>query len=264
MADDGYNRLKDCRHGRMLYNVNDRFLGRSLDLYGEWSEGEIDLFKQFVGPGDVVIEAGANIGAHTVWLAKASAPGGMVLAFEPQRLIFQTLCANLALNSVTNVVAFPSACGESRGIIFVPMLDPFKSNNFGALEVGTHTEVAGENVAVMRLDDLAVSRCRLLKVDVEGMELEVLKGARETISRCKPVLYVENDRKEKSAALVGFIESLGYQSYWHRPPMFNPDNFAGSAENVFHNMVSFNMICVPPGASVVEMRTLNEPVSRPT
>src|SRR5262245_2266954 len=98
MVNDGFNRLKNCRHGRMLYNINDRFIGASLHAYGEYSEEEIDLFKQIVRAGDIVIEVGANIGAHTVWFSKETAQGGgRVVAFEPQRLVFQTLCANLAL-----------------------------------------------------------------------------------------------------------------------------------------------------------------------
>src|SRR5579862_896137 len=101
-----FNRLKDCRHGRMLFNVNDQYVGRSLDLYGEYSEGEIDFFKQVVQPGDTVLEIGANIGSHTVFFAKAVGREGTVQAFEPQRLIFQTLCANIALNNLENVKTY--------------------------------------------------------------------------------------------------------------------------------------------------------------
>src|SRR5687768_6606900 len=88
-SDAPFNRLKDCRYGRMLYNVNDLYVGRSLDLYGEFSEGEVEVFRQLVRPGDLVMDVGANVGAHTVWFAKAVGPGGVVLAFEPQRLVFQ-------------------------------------------------------------------------------------------------------------------------------------------------------------------------------
>src|SRR5437773_2697778 len=91
-----FNRLKQCRHGMMLYNINDVYIGRSLDQYGEFSEGELDLFQQFVKPGQLILEVGANIGAHTVWLAQAVGSTGTVLAFEPQRIVYQALCANLA------------------------------------------------------------------------------------------------------------------------------------------------------------------------
>src|SRR5436309_7187120 len=126
MPEQGFNRLKKCRHGRMLYNIHDQYIGRSLDLYGEFSEGEVELFQQIVKPGDVVIDVGANIGAHTLWFAKTVGNGGGVVAFEPQRLIFQTLCANLALNNVMNVMAFWQAVGEAPGVIVVPIFDPNK------------------------------------------------------------------------------------------------------------------------------------------
>ncbi|MBU3737095.1 MAG: hypothetical protein FGM62_08995, partial [Methylobacterium sp.] len=62
----GFNQLASCRHGPLLYNVNDQYVGRSLALYGEFSEQEMAVFRHFVNPGDVVLEVGANIGAHTV------------------------------------------------------------------------------------------------------------------------------------------------------------------------------------------------------
>jgi hypothetical protein len=102
----------------------------------------------------------------------------------------------------------------------------------------------------MRIDDLGLAGCRLLKVDVEGMELSVLKGARELILRAKPVLYVENDRPQLSEALIRYIDSLGYECFWHWPPLFNPDNFFKNSENVFANIVSKNMICLPKGVGV--------------
>ncbi len=238
-----FNRLKPCRHGTLLYNIHDMYIGRSLDLYGEFSEGETELFRQIVKPGQVVVEVGANIGTHTVFLAQAVAPGGQVLAFEPQRIVFQTLCANLALNSVTNVRCFQAAVGDAPGEIVVPHLDYCRENNFGGVGLGAYQH--GERVPVMTLDSFNLPRCDFLKIDVEGMEQVVLGGAHATLARCKPVLYVENDRQEKSAALIRAIDALDYNMYWHTPPLFNPANFAGNAVNVFGNIVSLNMLCVP-------------------
>jgi hypothetical protein len=95
------------------------------------------------------------------------------------------------------------------------------------------------------IDSLNLNRCRLIKVDVEGMECEVLEGARNTITRLRPVLYVENDRTEHSRRLITMIQSFGYKLWWHLPRMFNPDNFRGNKENLFGNIVSVNMLCSP-------------------
>ena len=90
-----------------MYLLNDAYIGRSLDVYGEYSEGEIDLFRQLLRPGDVAIDVGANIGALTVAMARLVQPGGAIVAFEPQRAIFDILCDNLRLNGLANVTRIP-------------------------------------------------------------------------------------------------------------------------------------------------------------
>ena len=107
-----FNLLVAARHGHLLVNRHDIYIGRSIRELGEFSEGEVDLFRQVLRPGALVVEAGANIGSHTVPMAKMIGPTGHLWAFEPQRVIHQTLCANLALNSLTNVTALWAAVGR--------------------------------------------------------------------------------------------------------------------------------------------------------
>jgi FkbM family methyltransferase len=235
--------LKDCRHGRMLYLRSDVYIGRSLELYGEYCEGESELFAQLLSPGQVVIEVGANIGAHTVHLAKLVGPSGMVLAFEPQRIVFCLLCANLALNEQFHARPVHAAVGKEASMVAVPVLDPRASQNFGGLSLAQPG--GGEEVPVVMLDRYRLPSLRLLKIDVEGMEVDVLLGARQTIVTHRPIIYVENDRRENSARLIGTIQDLGYRLFWHLPRLFNPNNFAGHGENVFPGIVSINMMCVP-------------------
>jgi FkbM family methyltransferase len=240
---DGFNRLKNCRRGLMLYNRNDFYIGRSLEVYGEFCEDEVSVFDQLLRPGMTVLDIGANIGAHTVYFAKKVVPNGIVIAFEPQRVVFQTLCANMALNSVLNVQCRQVALGETAGKILVPALDYAKTNNFGGLSLDGHTE--GEPVEVARIDDLNLPACHFMKIDVEGMEQSVLAGGRETIARFRPILYVENDRKDRSAQLIQFLDALGYHMHWHFAPLFRPSNFLGHGQDVFGNIVTINMICAP-------------------
>ncbi len=240
MNNSDFNRQKECRHGTMLFNGNDIYVGRALDLYGEYSEGEVDLFQQIVREGDVVVELGANLGAHTVYFAKRVGPRGAVIAFEPQRLVFQTLCANMALNQITNTVCYWAAASDSSGIITVPVVDPRREFNFGGLSLGDHAR--GDHVPVMRADAIQLPRCRLIKVDVEGMELAAIRGASGIIERHHPILYVENDRPQNSDALIRHIHSLGYKLYWHRPFLYNPNNYFKNQHNEYPNIVSQNMI----------------------
>src|SRR5438445_2661229 len=122
------------RHGPMLALAGDRYITRSLELYGEFSQGEWELFAQMVKPGMTVVEVGANIGAHSVALARACLPGPLYL-FEPQQRVFQILCANLAMNGVTNAIAYPEACSEEDGFVIVPPLDYGAEFNFGGVSV---------------------------------------------------------------------------------------------------------------------------------
>jgi FkbM family methyltransferase len=240
---EAFNRQKACRYGQMLYNFRDIYIGRSLELYGEYSEGEVELFRTFVQPGQVVVEVGANIGVHTVFLAGQVGRKGAVVAFEPQRIIYQTLCANLALNNIPNVHCFNTALGAAPGSVFVPPINYWELGNFGGVPLGGYTE--GESVTLFTLDSYNLSPCHFLKVDVEGMEEQVLRGAAKLIAEKRPILYVENDKPEKAASLPRYIDSLGYTMYWHRPPYFNPANFFANQENVFGNGYSVNMLCVP-------------------
>ncbi len=234
---------RDCRYGRMVYPAKDMYVGRSLALYGEFSEGEAEIFRHLVRPGDMVVEVGANIGAHTVLLARLAGPEGAVLAFEPQAILFQIMCANLALNSIVNVVAEQKGLGRRPGFAHIPPLDYGANSNFGGVSLDMVDK--GERVPVAILDAYHLEKCAFIKIDVEGMEFQVLEGAADTIHRLRPAMYIENDRKEKSHDLIELLFSMGYRLWWHTPTLFHADNFAGNPENVFGNVASLNLLCIP-------------------
>lgn len=237
-----YNKIRECRYGTLLYNVNDMYVGKSLELYGEFSEGEIELFKQIIRKGYVVFDIGANIGTHTLFFAQVVGLEGEVYAFEPQRILFQTLCANMALNSIVNSYCYNLAVGKKLGSMLVPQMKPWLNFNFGGLSL--LNQESGEKVKVISIDSLSLSRCHLIKIDVEGMEIDVLKGCRDTIKRFQPILYVENNLKENGKDLIQFIDSLGYDMYWHPTYLYNPNNLLKKTENVFGNYGSVNMLCL--------------------
>ena len=240
--DQASMRIKRCRYGAVLYNTHDVYIGRSFDLYGEYAESEMNLLGSMLKPGQIAFDVGANIGAHTLFFADRVGAKGRVVALEPQRQVFQTLCANVALNALGNVMTFHVAAGAAPGATQVPVPDYANDGNFGGISVG---QGGGETVQVMTVDQLGVPALALIKIDVEGMELEVLKGAQATLTKHRPVLYVENDRREKSAALVAHILGLGYRAYWHIAPLFNANNYFKAKDNVFGNTVSLNMLCLP-------------------
>lgn len=240
------NNLVKGRHGWFLANRLDLYLGGALIRYGEYSEIEQSFLASLVQPGHYVVEVGANIGAHTVGLARRVSPGGMIIAIEPQPQIFRVLCANLALNGLTNVTPFALGAGERHERMFVPHFDYANSvHNSGSASL--QRDGAGAMVQVVPLDEMLedVPSVRLIKIDVEGMEREVLAGATRLIAEHRPLLYVENDRVSQSDALITAIAALDYRMYWHICRMFNPANYFGVVENVYGDTGSFNMICEP-------------------
>jgi FkbM family methyltransferase len=238
-------RIYSTRNGPMFGLKGDQYVTRSLELYGEFSWFEWRLFEQLVSPGQTVVEVGANIGAHTLPLARRCAPGPLY-AFEPQQRVFQLLCANLALNDIRNAIALPEACGKAEGHVIVPAVDYAGASNFGGLPVlAGDSKAPGAKVRVSRLDDLDVSACQLLKIDAEGSEPDILRGATSFIGRHRPLIYVENDRAPQQQEVISLIDAMGYRQYWHAPLMFNPDNANGVKENIFGNIASLNMLCIP-------------------
>ena len=240
------NHIVSARHGYFLANRYDEYVGLALIRYGEYGELEWNVLEQLIIPGGNVVEVGANIGSHTVSLAKKVGPTGRVIAVEPQRIIHQYLSANISLNMLTNVECHWAACGSETGELTVPRLNYFANQrqNFGGLSLATEGD--GERVPVVPLDDIMKgSPAHLIKIDVEGMEADVLRGATDLIMNSRPVIYAENDRVEKSDELLTLLWSLNYRTYWHVPKLFNPGNFFGDQENIYANTGSFNLLCVP-------------------
>ena len=240
----------ESRFGPMLYLPKDQYVGRSFKEYGEFSSGELELFTRFIQRGAIVLDVGANIGAHTIPLAQLVGSGGVVVAFEPQPFLHRILCANLVLNGIPNVLTYAMALGDCEGDCLVPVLDYSQPNNFGGIAIDMVKE--GEVVPPGMLDAFQLERVDFIKLDVEGYEAKMLAGAAETIARCRPILYIENDRPEKSADLIQRLFDMDYRLWWHTPLLFSPDNFKGNRTNHFPGIRSINMLAIPKDLPPIE------------
>jgi FkbM family methyltransferase len=224
------------KYGRTYYFREDMYVGRSVFQYGEFSPEEcsyiLDLASEKKG---TVLDIGANIGCITQALVAA---GHTVQAWEPQPEVYNLLARNCG-----NIATLHNcALGSSRGIAFMPKVDYSKVGNFGGLGIGSGTL----EVEVMTLDSYQFQDISLMKIDVEGFEEEVLRGATETIGRCKPIIYLEADRQEKLKSLANYLAELGYSITEHAPPLFSPNNFYNNPKRAWDkNYVSLNWVCRP-------------------
>lgn len=237
--DKSYVSSVEGRWGKCSFFAEDIFIGKSIAHYGEYNPDETEFIIKLAekaGKDKLVLDIGANIGA----IAQALEFSGFTVeAFEPQPEVFGLLqenvkgkCHNLAL-------------AHRSGVTVMPKLRYDERNNFGGVVLGTASRANGAiQVKVETLDSFGYDNVGLMKVDVEGFEEQVLRGAVETIARCSPVLYLEDDRVEKRESLHGFLRELGYRWEPHNPPLYRPENFFGKRENIWdRNFASFNIVC---------------------
>lgn len=231
--------VRPVRYGVMFYPPQDTYVGRSLHLYGEYSEAEVEIFRQMIPSDGTVIDVGAHIGAHTVAMARIARE---IIAFEPQYFLYGLTCANMALTSHRRYVVFNRAVGAECGDVKMPLWDYTQVGNFGAIAMGEGLN----KVSIMTIDSLNLKRVDFIKIDVEGMEAKVLQGAKETIQRCRPVMLIENDREpETQVGVITVVREFGYIPQWSPSPLWNPNNFYANPENVFGEICSVNMLCTP-------------------
>lgn len=258
------NRLPrtDAKYGTFRYPPNDQYIGKSLELYGEWCEAEVSLFKQLVRAGDTVIDAGANIGSYTVPLSQIVGNAGTVYAFEPQAFLASILSHNIIENECNNVRVLTVALGNHTGSVNLPDFDYFAEYNFGGISFENKVDVKSThksiNVPMVTLDDvLSLNNLKLLKLDVENMELPCLQGAQKIMEKHKPFIYLEYDRKEHSEQIVSFLEKLGYSCYMHQSRLFRKDNFKQNSENVFGRTVCINLLCAPSNVNIKGLKQVS-------
>lgn len=248
-------------------NPHDIYIGKSLEVYGEFSYGEILLIEQLLKPHANVIEAGANVGSHTVFLGREVCPKGTIYAFEPRRLTFQLLCANVAVNGLENVHAFAEGLGQkTERISEGPLPTDGRKENFGGIKIGA-LPGEDETLEITALDDRLdwFAPISLIKADVEGWERDVLLGGEKLIARDRPILYLENHHEELSEPLIRTVMDMDYNLWWHCPFMFRSDNRAGNDFNIFGRTWSVNMLCVPAERNIKAdtLRQINDPTDRP-
>ena len=171
--------------------------------------------------GDVAIDFGANIGYHTITLSSFVGNNGRVYSFEPQRIIFQQLNCNVFINGLDNVYTYNLAVGEKETEVFINSPDfhniyPMYTN-IGNTSINTNK--VGSLVRQIPLDSMNLPKLNFIKLDVQGSELGILKGGKNTIEKHRPYMFMEVEEKQlnlfnlTSNDLIEYTKNLGYLMY---------------------------------------------------
>jgi FkbM family methyltransferase len=232
--------LVASNHGTLIVNRNDYHMVDAKRGYGvgyqilntsSFDQEEVNfvvallgLRRKYYQDGVVALDCGANVGVHTIDWAKSMHNWGKVIAFEAQEKIYYALAGNIAINNCLNASAYYAAVGSSDSTIKIPVPDYLTPASFGSLELKQsnnnefigqkidYSDAAMTEVRLMRIDSLNLQRVDLIKIDVEGMEIDVLLGAQETIKRCKPIMTIEIIKTDK-AQVEAFLVKHGYKSF---------------------------------------------------
>ena len=192
-----------------------------------YQENITDEFAKYVKLDDTVIDLGANVGQMTIALASLVGKKGCVVAVEPDPYLFYVLNKNITHNAFSNCMVFPAAAWSVSGEnLPYPEPDLVRFDSLGSYGI-TPKSTTDRTVLSLAIDDLGLENVSLIKLDIQGSELEALKGLRETIDRCKPAILMEYEtlfNEDFSVTWVDyekFIEDIGYEIInWITPENF--------------------------------------------
>lgn len=220
------NVLLSCDHGLMIVNrfdCNHEQVGHGQWLLDHGNTSTIEAYncyksiKEFSEP--VIFDIGANIGTFTTWMAKAF-PNGKIYSFEPQRQVFQMLSGNAAINNLYNVYTYNIGLGKENTKIEFEEPNYFEKNDYGTFSLVENViKQTTNNKIVVQINTLDwfveyynIPKIHLLKIDVEGMDLDVLIGATKTIKKHFPVLFIEHSDNRKSIIedIKKFLNTFDY------------------------------------------------------
>lgn len=224
------NKVVNSQFGPMIINTNDQYIGRSLEMYGSWARDDIELIASFLNlllqnkSSVTLYDIGANIGTHTVALARTFGNRIQIRSFEAQRQVYYLLCGNIAINGLDNVIAHHAAVTDTvDDVMEIDLPDYGLPNNFGGLELiqpersdnQYMTKTKSESVITMTVDQFE-EVVDFVKLDIEGMEHIALRGAQSTIAQHRPICFVEMWKTDLEA-VKRFFGNLNYIAYQYKP-----------------------------------------------
>lgn len=194
-------------------------------IFREYYEPELWVLDTYLTEGKVFIDAGANTGIYTIIAGKLVGNSGTVLSFEPGSESFQTLARNVEINQLSNVKLFQSALSEQEGYAKLYHID--NAPNSYSLGGDLNSQANFEEVHTTTIDNVLsreqIEQVDLIKMDVEGAEEYVLRGAISLFSRLKPIVIFEYNPhitsrfKSSPDGAWNFLKELGYEFFQVQP-----------------------------------------------
>jgi len=230
--------LISSNHGTMIINRNDYRmldqdrgygLGFQLLTTSSFDHPEINFALSLLnkrrlhfGDGVMAVDCGANCGVHTIEWARLMYGWGEVISFEAQEKIYYALAGNVVINNCLNVTAKFAAVGASCSSIEIPEPNYLIPSSYGSFELqkSDNNEFIGQEIdykktktiPLVSIDSLNLKRLDLIKIDVEGMEEDVLAGAKKSIKNNHPIMIIEIIKSDK-AKIEKFVEGHGYEIF---------------------------------------------------
>lgn len=237
-------------HGFDLLVWANEYIGRRILTVGSFEDDEMARLPSFVRPGDTCVDVGANIGLHTLSLARAVGAGGHVFSFEPVRKNALLAQLNCEINNLHNVTMTASPLSDVSG----KMLSANLPDNDSSFAFFSETGGMGDEGVTRTLDEFCESRAvaaiHFIKIDVEGAEMKILRGASRLLSspgapRVVMVEMVDSYLKrfgDNAADAVAFMSTLGYQPFVVRDGQLK----AAAVETIDAENVYFQKVSVAP------------------
>ncbi|HOC39064.1 MAG TPA: FkbM family methyltransferase, partial [Thermodesulfobacteriota bacterium] len=219
---------------------------------GDWFEQDMVLYRALVRPGDRVLDLGANVGVYTISAAQRVGSQGRVVAVEPARSTFELLSKSAA--GFPMVAPLNVAVGEQSGWGNMAI-----DNNGPEMNRVILNQENSEAVEITTVDALAerlgIDAFDIIKIDVEGSEFNMLKGARNIIGEKAPIIFYEFS--EAGVGLADAFAEMGYQSYLYSNPARSLKRFHKGDEL---DMFQLNMIAAKPESlpRLAEVVTIEE------
>jgi len=208
--------ILQTNHGFLMKIDPSKDAGVELSLFqtGTYEKGTLYFIASCLNRGDCFIDIGANIGLMSIFASQCVGNSGKILAFEAHPETHELLQKNIQLNHIENIDTFNFALGNEPGKATI--YDNWNVNRGGASLVIHSENSTGFEVDVKTLDEVIQNdfQPKMIKIDVEGFEFQVLKGAAKTIENAKPILIIEfsvsRENHYDPFEMIDFIESFGF------------------------------------------------------